>query len=64
MPSVTFGPLLGFYDGDDGGAPMKLPHYKRIVRTLDNSPVRPYLDPLVALHISGKSLTLVEPSMT
>ena len=44
--------------------PLKLPYYKRCVRTLDNSPVRPYLDPLVALHISGKSLTLVELSMT
>ena len=42
--------------------PLKLPYYKRIVRTLNNSPV-PYLDPLVALHISGKSLTLVELSM-
>ena len=44
--------------------PLKLPYYKRCVRTLDNSPVRPYLDTLVALHISGKSLTLVELSMT
>ena len=44
--------------------PFKLPHYKKSVRTLDNSPVRPYLDPLVAIHISGKSLTLVELSMT
>ena len=37
---------------------------KRIVRTLDDSPVRPYLDPLVALHISGKSSFLVGLSMT
>ena len=44
--------------------PLKLPFYKECVRTLDNSPVRPYLNPLVALHISGKSLTSVGLSMT
>ena len=35
--------------------PMELPYYKNILRTLDGSPVRPYLDPLVALHILGKN---------
>ena len=35
--------------------PMLLPHYRSILRTLDNSPVSPYLDPLVALHLSGKN---------
>ena len=35
--------------------PMVLPYYKNILKTLDGSPVRPYLDPLVALHISGKN---------
>ena len=35
--------------------PMELPYYKNLLRTLDGSPVRPYLDPLVALHISGKN---------
>ena len=36
--------------------PMMLPHYRTILKTLDSSPVIPYLDPLVALHLSGKSL--------
>ena len=35
--------------------PILLPHYRSILRTLDNSPVSPYLDPLVALHVSGKN---------
>ena len=35
--------------------PMELPYYKNILRTLDGSPLRPYLDPMVALHISGKN---------
>ena len=37
--------------------PMLLPHYKSILRTLDSSPVKPYLDPLVTLHISGKNFS-------
>ena len=37
--------------------PMMLPNFRTILRTLDNSPVIPFLDPLVALYHSGKSLT-------
>ena len=36
--------------------PMMLPHYRTILETLDNTSVVPYLDPLVALHLTGKSL--------
>ena len=35
--------------------PMLLPHFKTILETQDNSPVGPYLDPLVALHLTGRS---------
>ena len=35
--------------------PMLLPHYKNILQTLDGTPVSPYLDPLVALHLTGKN---------
>ena len=35
--------------------PMLLPYYKTILRTPDNSQVQPYLDPLVALHVSGRN---------
>ena len=35
--------------------PMLLPHFKSILETQDQSPVGPYLDPLVALHLLGKS---------
>ena len=36
--------------------PMLLPHYKTILETQDNTPVVPYLDPLVALHVTGRNL--------
>ena len=35
--------------------PMMLPHFKTILETQDGSPVIPFLDPLVALHVSGRS---------
>ena len=35
--------------------PMRLPYYKSILKTPDSSPVQPYLDPLVALHVSGRN---------
>ena len=35
--------------------PMVLPHFKTILETQDGSPVIPFLDPLVALHITGKN---------
>ena len=53
VPSVAFCPLVGSGDGDDGRAPMLLPHFRTILKTQDNSPVSPYLDPLVALHLSA-----------
>ena len=36
--------------------PMLLPQYKSILETQDNTPVVPYLDPLVALHVTGRNL--------
>ena len=35
--------------------PMLLPHFKLILETPHLSPVGPYLDPLVALHLLGKN---------
>ena len=35
--------------------PMLLPLYKSILETQDQSPVGPYLDPLMALHLLGKN---------
>ena len=35
--------------------PMILPHYRTILQTPDNTPVTPYLDPLVALHVTGRN---------
>ena len=35
--------------------PMVLPYYRTVLQTQDNSPVEPYLDPLVALHVSGRN---------
>ena len=34
---------------------MLLPHFKSILETRDQSPVGPYLDPLVALYLLGKN---------
>ena len=34
--------------------PLPLPHYKKILRTVDGSQLQPYLEPLVAVHISAK----------
>ena len=33
--------------------PLTLPYYLQAVKTVDGSPVKCYLDPLVACHISG-----------
>ena len=44
--------------------PLKLPYYKQSVKALHNNRPLPYLDPLVALHVSGKSLTSAQPNMT
>ena len=35
--------------------PMLLPHYRTILQTQDSTPISPYLDPLVALHVTGKN---------
>ena len=35
--------------------PMLLPHYRTILQMQDGNPVVPYLDPLVALDVTGKS---------
>ena len=35
--------------------PMLLPYFKLILETWDQSPVGPYQDPLVALHLLGKN---------
>ena len=35
--------------------PMVLPHYRTILQTQDGTPISPYLDPLVALHVTGKN---------
>ena len=43
--------------------PMLLPLYKTILETLVNNPVVPYLEPLVALHVTSRSLGYVRPVM-
>ena len=35
--------------------PMVLPHYRTILQNLDNTPVSPFLDPLVLLHVTGRN---------
>ena len=52
MSSVANSPVVGSTTRDDGGAS---PHYKSIVDILQADQCLPYLEPLVALHISGKS---------
>ena len=44
--------------------PLQLPYFKQCLRALNNDLPLPYLDPLVALHVSGKSLTSAQPNMT
>ena len=36
--------------------PLFLPHYKSILETQDQSPVGPYLDPFMALHLLSKNI--------
>ena len=36
--------------------PMLFPLYKTILETLVNNPVVPYLDPLVTLYVTSRSL--------
>ena len=36
--------------------PLPLPHFRSILKAVEDSKVQPYLDPLVATHISGKAL--------
>ena len=38
------------------GPPLLLPYYKRILTTVDGSPLQPYLEPLVGVLISAKTM--------
>ena len=55
MPSVAFSPLVGLDGRDDGGAPHGAALLQEHPEDPGRLPSEPYLDPLVALHISGKN---------
>ena len=38
------------------GPPLCLPHFRRIMKMTDGSQIQPYLDPIVAVHLSAKIL--------
>ena len=56
MPSVAPISVLGSVMEMLVEPPMLFPYFKLILETRDQSPVGPYLDPLVALHLLGKNL--------
>ena len=35
---------------------LPLPHYKSVLTVVEGGPIQPYLDPLVALHLSGENM--------
>ena len=55
VSTVAHGPVVGLLLDLVVEPPMVLPHFRTILETQDGSPVIPYLDPLVALHVSGRS---------
>ena len=37
------------------GPPLPLPHYRAVLKAVDGGQIQPYLEPLVAVQISGKT---------
>ena len=37
------------------GPPLQLPHFRKILKHVEGNRIEPYLDPLVAVHISARA---------